>query len=45
MPGLSGRQTAERLSERRKEMKVVYMSGHADDTLGSRGCSMRKRSS
>jgi CheY-like chemotaxis protein len=37
MPGLSGRQTAERLSARRKEMKVVYMSGHADDTLGPRG--------
>jgi PAS domain S-box-containing protein len=37
MPGLSGRQTAERLSERRKETKVVYMSGHADDTLGPRG--------
>ena len=37
MPGLSGRQTAERISQRRKETKVVYMSGHADDTLGARG--------
>jgi CheY-like chemotaxis protein len=37
MPGLSGRQTAERLSVRHKETKVVYMSGHTDDILGARG--------
>ena len=37
MPGISGRQVAEKLVKRRPETKVVYMSGHADDTLGDRG--------
>ena len=37
MPGISGRQVAEKLVQRRPETKVVYMSGHSDDTLGPRG--------
>jgi signal transduction histidine kinase len=33
MPQLSGRQLAERLAPVRPEMKVLYMSGHADDDV------------
>jgi PAS domain S-box-containing protein len=31
MPGLGGREVAERLRESRPDLKVIYMSGHAED--------------
>ena len=37
MPGMNGRQLAERLGSRRPDLKVIYMSGYTDDaalTLG-----------
>jgi PAS domain S-box-containing protein len=37
MPGMSGRETAARLSLLQPHMKVVYMSGYADDELMRQG--------
>lgn len=37
MPGLGGRQIAERLSQRRPEMRVLYLSGYMDDAVVRQG--------
>ena len=37
MPQMSGPQLAERVASLRPEMKVVYMSGYTDDTIGQHG--------
>ncbi len=37
MPGMSGREMAERLVARRPEMKVLFMSGYVDDAIASHG--------
>ena len=37
MPGMQGTQLAKILSELRREMKVVYMSGYTDDAITHRG--------
>jgi PAS domain S-box-containing protein len=37
MPGMTGRQAAEKLRLMRPAMKVLYMSGHADDVITRRG--------
>lgn len=37
MPQISGRQLAEQLAPRRKEMKVLYMSGYTDDAIVHHG--------
>ena len=37
MPGMSGRQTADRLLESRPEMKVLFMSGYTDDAIVHHG--------
>ena len=37
MPGIQGTQLAKILSELRREMKVVYMSGYTDDAITHRG--------
>jgi CheY-like chemotaxis protein len=37
MPGMTGKQTADRLSAVRREMKVLYMSGYTDDVISRRG--------
>ena len=36
MPGLNGREVAEQISLLRPEIRVLYMSGHTRDALGSR---------
>jgi PAS domain S-box-containing protein len=36
MPGLNGREVAEQISLVRPEIRVLYMSGHTRDALGSR---------
>jgi len=33
MPGISGRELAERLAERIPDLRVLYMSGHTDDSV------------
>ncbi len=37
MPGMNGREMAERLVARRPELKVLFMSGYVDDAIVSRG--------
>jgi two-component system cell cycle sensor histidine kinase/response regulator CckA len=37
MPGMDGRQLAERLRPRRPDLRVLYMSGYADNALGQSG--------
>jgi CheY-like chemotaxis protein len=37
MPGMSGREMAERLCQLRKDMQVVYMSGYTDDAIVRHG--------
>ena len=37
MPGMTGKQTADRLRAVRPEMKVLYMSGYSDDVISRRG--------
>jgi two-component system cell cycle sensor histidine kinase/response regulator CckA len=37
MPGISGRQVAERLAASRPEIKVLYTSGYTDDAVFKRG--------
>ncbi|HLA77033.1 MAG TPA: ATP-binding protein [Vicinamibacteria bacterium] len=39
MGGMSGPELAARLSSSRRETRVLFTSGHADDTLGDRGAS------
>jgi PAS domain S-box-containing protein len=37
MPGLNGRQVAERITADRRETRVLFMSGHAEGMLGRNG--------
>jgi PAS domain S-box-containing protein len=37
MPGMNGRQLADRLVDLRPDLKVLYMSGYADEALGPDG--------
>jgi PAS domain S-box-containing protein len=37
MPGLSGRELADRVAPLRPEMRIVYMSGYTDDVTGPHG--------
>jgi PAS domain S-box-containing protein len=37
MPGMTGKQTAEQLRLKRPSMKVLYMSGHADEAISRKG--------
>ena len=37
LPGLNGRELAERLCAVRQETKVIYMSGHASEVVGDYG--------
>jgi two-component system, chemotaxis family, CheB/CheR fusion protein len=37
MPRMSGREAADRLASERRDMKVLFMSGHAEDALSHHG--------
>jgi PAS domain S-box-containing protein len=37
MPGLNGKQLADRLAQTRPDTRVLFMSGYADEALGERG--------
>lgn len=37
MPGISGRELAQRISARRREIRVLYMSGYTDNVITSGG--------
>ncbi len=37
MPGMSGREVGRRLTAERPDMRVLYLSGHADDSIVSHG--------
>jgi two-component system cell cycle sensor histidine kinase/response regulator CckA len=37
MPGMSGRQLAQRLSHTRPELKVLFVSGYTDDAIVHHG--------
>jgi PAS domain S-box-containing protein len=37
LPGLSGRETAERICRERRETRVLYMSGYPGETIGHHG--------
>lgn len=37
MPGMSGRQLAEHLASRHRQIKVLYMSGYMEDAIGDHG--------
>jgi two-component system, cell cycle sensor histidine kinase and response regulator CckA len=37
MPGMSGRELSERLSEQRPQMKIIFMSGYTDDAIVHHG--------
>lgn len=37
MPGLTGRQLADRLIAQRPDLKVLYISGHTDEAIGRHG--------
>lgn len=37
MPGMHGIEVAQRVTQRRPDTRVLFMSGHAEDILGSRG--------
>ena len=37
MPGITGRQVAREVTLRQPAIRVVFMSGHSDETLGARG--------
>jgi two-component system, cell cycle sensor histidine kinase and response regulator CckA len=37
MPGMSGREVAERLQAKRPTMKVLYVSGYTDNIIAERG--------
>ena len=37
MPGLNGRELAERMNQIRPGIKILYMSGYTDQAIGRRG--------
>jgi FixJ family two-component response regulator len=37
MPGINGKELADRLRERRPSLKVVFMSGYADEAIAGHG--------
>ena len=37
MPGMSGRELAQRLASTRPEMKILYMSGYTDGVIADHG--------
>jgi CheY-like chemotaxis protein len=37
MPGIGGRELADRLTQARPELRVIYMSGYTDDSVIARG--------
>ena len=37
MPGMSGRELADKLQSKYKDMKVLFISGYTDDAIGQHG--------